>query len=471
MQNFAQSKFMKTFKIFLGIISVGFTGTFLILSNYFFEYFYYLPSGIRAGTMFYVSLAFLVLAIVCNIVLFIFVLKDKKVTTKLYCTILPLTLLFATTMYYLVVDTSGTNVVRLMSRNMGGVVNIGGVNVSIIVAIIVLYIALLFAIISLTMRPINALEKAVSNLAQGTLQQDVNLGASKEFRSISQGLNQINDNYKQSRLMFDKLNQEYSKYLPQQFVKELGKKSILDLSLGCNIQKEVTSVFIDIRNSTKTSFTLSLEDNFTFINKYLGLIGPIVRKNNGFVDKYLGDGVLAIFLTPESALKACNEIITTINTDSKALGIYSTKVGIGMHTGKVLMGVIGDKKRLSATVIADSVNCASYLEKLNATLGTQLLFTKSTLNSLEKGTDIEYRYIGTFELGRDNKVSVFEGLNGYDARKKNALVASKTEFENAVRCYELGGNNCKKVFEKCLEKEKTDTASKYYLNLIKSKNE
>lgn len=459
----AQNIFMKTLKVFIGILSIGFAGTFFLLSNYFFDYFYYYPS-VKAGEVFYVSLVFLVLAIIFNILFFILVLRDKKLITKLYCAILPITIVFALGLYYLTTNNYSSRLIRGVTRAFADA-NIGGNNINIAYILIAIYIVALFGIIAFIVKPIKEVQIAVKSLSSGYTDKEFKIGKGREFDQIEKGLNQINNNYKQSRVMFDRLNSEYSKYLPQQFVKELGKKSVLELSLGCNIQKKITSVFIDIRNSTKTSYTLSLTDNFNFINKYLGIIGPIVRKNNGFVDKYLGDGVLAIFIKPEEAINACNEITKAINQDSHKLGIYSTKVGIGVHTGEVVMGVIGDKKRLSATVISDSVNAAAYLEKINRKIGSSMLFSKETLNSLGKKFEINYRYAGTFELAKDNTITVFECLDCYEEKKKNNLILTKDEFENAVRCYELGGDNCKKGFEKSIEKEKSDSVAKYYLGL------
>ena len=178
---------------------------------------------------------------------------------------------------------------------------------------------------------------------------------------------------------------------------------------------------------------------------------------------------MAIFLKPEEGISASNEIIQTINQDSHKLGIYSTEVGIGIHTGKVVMGVIGDKKRLSATVISDSVNSASYLERLNRQIGSNMLFTKETLNNLKKDYMLNYRYVGSFELTKDNSISVFESLDAYSDSKCDNLMRVKTEFENGVRCFELGGGNCKKIFEKVLSIEKTDKVAKYYLDKLKEK--
>ena len=456
-------RFLKTATF---IFAIGFTLSFFALSGNFFEVLN--PSGValsKPNKLFFVALFLLFMAVVFNILLFAFILKNKKLTTKLFFSIVPLTILFVSCLYFFVVNNNPQSVVFAARESITN----GGKNLGwVIFCIVFVYIALLFLIIVAILKPIKKIENAVGILSNGYTKQKIQLSPGKDFVRIEKGLNQINHNFKQNKELFDKLNYEYSKYLPQQFVKHLGKKSVLELSLGCNIQKEITSMFIDIRNSTKTSFTLSLSDNFNFINKYLGIIGPIVREYDGFVDKYLGDGVLAIFTNPDVALNCANKIVKTINQDSKTLGLYDVKIGIGVHTGQVVMGVIGEKKRLSVTVISDSVNTASYLEKLNSKLGSTVIFTKQTLNALSQDNNLNYRYIGNFSLpnSKDN-LSVFESLDCYESKLKQQLILNKDKFENAVRCFELGGDNCKKIFKECNLQEFKDKVSKYYLNQFK----
>ncbi len=455
-------------KFFVFIFAIGFSVSFFVLSQNFFDAFSFAGRFVFNPTkMFYVSLFLLVFAVIFDILLFALILSKKKATTKLFCSIVPITLLFVVGLYYLVIDSTPNKTLMAFNKS------INTTPTSVTWAIVVMagvYLVVLFVVIINILKPIKQIQRAVVALSNGYSDQNFVINSGKDFAIISKGLNKINYNYKQNQLMFDKLNDEYSKYLPTQFVKQLGKKSVLDLSLGCNIQKEITSMFVDIRNSTKTSLTLSLADNFNFINRYLGIIGPIVRKYDGFVDKYLGDGVLAIFTDPNVAINCANEIVRSVDRDSQDLGLYNVKIGIGIHTGQVVMGVIGEKKRLSATVIADSVNTASYLEKLNTKLGTTVIFTKQTLNALNKDNNLNYRYVGCFELGSaKDKVSIFESLDCYNQTKKDLLVSTKKDFENAVRCFELGGDNCKKYFKSCISKDNPDYVCNYYLKKHKER--
>lgn len=229
---------------------------------------------------------------------------------------------------------------------------------------------------------------------------------------------------------------------------------------------------MDIKNSTKTSFTLSLSENFSFINRYLGIIGPIVRNSGGFIDKYLGDGVLAVFTNPEIALNVSTEIIRRIQDDSQNLGLMGIEVKIGVHTGEVVMGIVGDKKRMNATIISDSVNIASYLERVNKKLGTQVLFTKDTLDKLGIKSKINYRYVGTMPIaeGKVESVSIFECLDVYEKEKLNNLKQTRIYFESALRSYESGGSKAKELLKKCLEVEPTDAVAKMYFKKASKKS-
>ncbi|MCX7999561.1 MAG: adenylate/guanylate cyclase domain-containing protein, partial [Leptospiraceae bacterium] len=83
-------------------------------------------------------------------------------------------------------------------------------------------------------------------------------------------------------------NLAYSKFVPMKFLELLDKKSITNIALGDQVQKDMAIMFVDIRGFTKLSSQMSPKDNFDFINYYLSRVGPIIRKNNGFIDKYIG---------------------------------------------------------------------------------------------------------------------------------------------------------------------------------------
>ena len=105
---------------------------------------------------------------------------------------------------------------------------------------------------------------------------------------------------------------------------------------------------------------MSTEQNFNFINDYLKRVGPVIRKNNGFINHYFGDGFIALFKdNPENAIKAAIQILEEIdhyNIERVKLGSIPIAVGFGLHKGPIMMGIIGDDQRHDANVLSDAVN-------------------------------------------------------------------------------------------------------------------
>ena len=110
------------------------------------------------------------------------------------------------------------------------------------------------------------------------------------------------------------------------------------------------------------------EENFKFINSYLNRVGPVIRSNQGFVDKYIGDGIMALFpVEADFAVRRAVEIrkaLIDYNQQRASAGYEPIQVGMGIHTGKLMLGTIGENMRMDSTVISDTVNVASRLEAL-----------------------------------------------------------------------------------------------------------
>src|SRR5919199_1818200 len=96
-----------------------------------------------------------------------------------------------------------------------------------------------------------------------------------------------------------KINEAYGRFVPHEFLQFLERESIIDVQLGDQVQKEMTVLFADIRSFTTLSEKMSPKENFNFINAYLSRVSPVIRKYHGFIDKYIGDAVMALF--PQSA--------------------------------------------------------------------------------------------------------------------------------------------------------------------------
>ena len=284
---------------------------------------------------------------------------------------------------------------------------------------------------------------------------------------VEYSLNKINENYKQKQAIIENTNSEFEKFIPKQIIQMFGKKNVLQLEVGSKIQKEVTTLFCDIRNSEAVSSTLSMEENFNYINSYLNLVSPLVRKHNGFVDKYLGDGVLAVFTSPDQAINCAHaicRIITQKNIQNRSMP--NLDVGIGINTSDVVFGVVGDEVRKAPTIISNTMDIANKMQDICKKYGSVIVFSKNTLNSISGKTNISYRYIGNVQLEDiKEQISLFESLNAYPRQKRDRLEKYRTEFEEGVRKY----NNAKfaeaqTIFENVYRQEKDDKVCYVYYN-------
>src|SRR5690606_31220769 len=115
------------------------------------------------------------------------------------------------------------------------------------------------------------------------------------------------------------------------------------------VQKEMSVMFSDIRGFTELSESMTPKENFDFINHYLGYMEPVISDNNGFIDKFIGDAIMALFHEkPDDALNAAIQLRATLqrfNEDRKDLGKPAIDSGIGIHTGNLMLGVVGGAGR------------------------------------------------------------------------------------------------------------------------------
>ena len=460
MQNTSMKKLTKIFLIFFLISLTG-----CILSFKFLLQSVFLGNKIvfNFSTLGYVGLVFFVLTLGFGTYLYIKFLTSQRFNNMLFFTTVPLTIVFATVLYFMYniksFQSPQIEAIRLVLK----VSETNNNNYLWVILITLVYLIIIFFTFYFVCKPLKRVEKAVFRLSDGRVKNYISIGGSKQFKDIEFGLNKINENYKQKENIIEKTNSEYEKFIPKEFIKYFGKSNVLELELGNQVQKEVTTMFCDIRNSTNISTSLSLEENFNFVNSYLNLISPIIRKYNGFVDKYLGDGILAVFTKSEQALNCSKAIFSAIEDKNMKQKKYpSLKASISLNTGEVVFGVVGEEARKSLTIVSDSVNFAGKMEDVNKYFGTSIIFSKSTLNSLPANMDLAYRYIGTLkENGFD--IPIFESLEVYGKIKRQKLLTQKGLFENAVRFFnEKDYKKASDIFKNILKNNKEDEVSYIY---------
>jgi len=266
-----------------------------------------------------------------------------------------------------------------------------------------------------------------------------------------------------------KINSAYGRFVPHDFLRFLGHESIVDVQLGDHVKKTMTILFADIRSFTTLSEEMTPEQNFNFINSYLSRVSPVIRAHNGFIDKYIGDAVMALF--PESVDDAISGAIDMqkqvqiYNIQRQQQGQIPIAIGIGLHTGSLMLGTIGEQERMESTVISDAVNLASRLEGLTKLYGAGILISGQTLLYLNNFSKYNYRFVDRVKVkGKNQPVAVFEVYDGDEQVLKQLKTETKTDFEEAVYLYfQQKFAQAQEIFEDIYQINPQDQGTALYL--------
>lgn len=287
---------------------------------------------------------------------------------------------------------------------------------------------------------------------------------SRLFAWAYEAVRQLSDNLQST-------NKAYQRFVPLQFLELLKRENITDVRLGDQTARDMTVLFTDIRAFTELSETLSPEDNFNFLNSYLKRMAPIVSAHGGFVDKYIGDAIMALFPgSPEQAVRAAIAMqaeVRNYNQHRASMNYAPIRIGIGVHTGQLMLGIIGAEERLEGTVISDTVNTAARIEGLTRAYGVGLLVSGTVREKLlASGENVPHRLLGRVRVkGRRESVDIYELLDAYPEADRPAFVETAEQFERAVRAA-LKGRREESVrdFREVLERNPADTVAEFYIS-------
>lgn len=227
-------------------------------------------------------------------------------------------------------------------------------------------------------------------------------------------------------------NAAYSRFVPREFLSYLNRGRITDVRLGDQIQKDMTVLFTDIWSFTSISESMTPKENFDFLNSILRVIGPVIRQHGGFIDKYIGDSIMALFPNRiDDALHAAvamRRALVEMNGTRSAAGREDVAMGIGIHTGPLMLGTIGEEERMEGTVIADAVNLASRIEGMTRQYLAGILVSEQTMNGASSPHDFHWRLIDRVKVkGKTDGVGVVEILDG----EQDDVMAQKIAGQNA----------------------------------------
>lgn len=258
--------------------------------------------------------------------------------------------------------------------------------------------------------PVRALARAARSVETGNYDQAVEVAQQDELGDLAASFNRMTRGLAER----DKVRNLLGKVVSHAIAEKLLSQ---DVMLGGE-EREVTVMFADLRGFTSFCEKQPAQDVVAVLNLYLTRISEIIEANNGVVDKYLGDGVMALFGAPVSydddcgnALRASLQIrnaLAEMNLAIQTRGMPSLDVGIGVNTAMVVAGNMGSPSRLNYTVVGDGVNLAARLQALakDGVFGMGVITTEVTLSRSRRRFDT--RFLGEVDVrGKSAQVTVY----------------------------------------------------------------
>ena len=261
------------------------------------------------------------------------------------------------------------------------------------------------------------------------------------------------------------LTRSYSRFVPFQFLDLLGRSSIEEIATGDSVLRTMSVLFADIRGFTTLSEHLGPSEIFVALNEFLATMEPLIAHEEGFINQYLGDAIMALFPGSADAALRCAEAMlqsqTAFNEARQARGERPIFFGLGINSGPLMVGALGGGERLDSNVIGDTANLASRVEGLTKIYGVPAIFTEATRTRLEEPEALRFREIDRVMVkGRGKATTIYELI----PQRSDTGDANANDLAEAMGLYRAGDfETAKARFQDCAARVDNDPLPRLYI--------
>ncbi len=226
------------------------------------------------------------------------------------------------------------------------------------------------------------------------------------------------------------------RFVPREILALLGRERLWDVRFGDHVIRPMHVLFSDMRGYTNLVESKTTSEAFAFVNEYLQRLEAPVRAHAGFVCDVEGDAVLALFPgTADDALRAgisSHRAIEAFNEERALAGEAPIRMGVGVHSGPLLLGTLGGAERLQCSVVGDAVNLSSRVESLTKMYGARMLVTDATVAQLQ--APVALRQVDRVQVkGKSEAVDLYEVLEALEPARRARRLETRGDFEAAGR--------------------------------------
>lgn len=288
--------------------------------------------------------------------------------------------------------------------------------------------------------PILKLNTTVKEIAQGEWHQRVEINRTDEVGELADSVNSMTSKIQQSFQQLDEQRSAFSRFFPPEYLTFLDKQSVTDIDLGDYVSTDMAVMFSDIRGFTSLAEKMEPQEVFDFLNTYLQCVSPEIRNHHGLVVKFIGDGVMALFPnTVEDAIDAAIAQLRQVQIYNHVLRHAKhgeIEIGIGLHAGRVMAGMIGEANRMQPDAVSDAVNIAARIEGLSKVYGAALIISEAIRTRLVNHDRYELRFLDQVIVrGRTEPIAIYEVLNAEKATQQRLKQATLATFEAGMEAY------------------------------------
>ncbi len=277
---------------------------------------------------------------------------------------------------------------------------------------ILVFILVYSGVEKVLIHPLKSIIGRVKEIEEGNMDNRLVLKTGDEFEKLAENLNMMAIVIKSQTQNLEFQAKSFERFVPKEFLEQLEISSIPLIGLGDSIEKEMTVLFSDIWSFTTMSEKMAPRDIFQYLNRYLEKAGPIIRSHGGFIDKFIGDSIMALFPGhPKNAVDASVALVKVVeefNKENEGKNLPILKIGVGIHIGRLILGTIGEMERMDGTVISDAVNAASRIESLTRVYKASILVSGEIVEKLGENP-YQSQYMDTVALkGKENELKIYQ---------------------------------------------------------------
>lgn len=296
------------------------------------------------------------------------------------------------------------------------------------------------------------------------------------------------------------LSEKFRLFVPEQYLQRIAPRGVESIQLGNSTEEELTILFCDIRGFTSITEFQAAQKTFEWLNAFFTEMNQAIVEHWGFIDKYLGDAIMAVFdrkvlhgIDAVQAAIAMQKRLQSFNENYRHYELENpVEIGIGIHTGVGIIGTLGADRRMDSTVIGDVVNTAARIENLTKFYGCPIIASQATIEQVEKALILvkdNYLFEGNLPLssliplakleihavlyrwidqvlprGKQQVVELYELLGTEGDLLDETKVRSQSYFAQGIQAWREGNLTTGwQYFQQILEQNPDDRIAQLYL--------